>query len=76
MRMANTMTDTDQPGPFNSGDRPPPMPCWVKAFGIVIVALVLLMVIVMATGHHGPGCHMHFGNSSGQTSPTTGAPRP
>ena len=34
----------------------PGTPRWVKVFGIIALALVLLFVILMLTGH-GPGRH-------------------
>lgn len=35
-------------------------PAWVKAFGIVMAAVVLLIVVMLLTGH-GPSRHMHGG---------------
>ncbi len=73
------MSATDQLPPSDSGDGPPPMPRWVKAFGIGVLALILLVVIMMvagAGGHHGPGRHMRFGGIGEHTPPATGAPRP
>jgi hypothetical protein len=35
----------------------PSMPLWVKVFGIAFLVLVLLFVVMMASGH-GPGRHM------------------
>ena len=40
--------------------QPPGVPGWVKALGIALVALVLVMPVVMVTGiggEHGPGRH-------------------
>lgn len=61
---------------ISPADRPPPMPGWVKAFGIVLLALILLAVIMMATGHHGPGRHMHFGGGGGDAASAAGEQRP
>jgi hypothetical protein len=33
-------------------------PRWVKVFGLVAFALVVLLVILMLIGGHGPGRHM------------------
>ncbi|MGQ0535952.1 MAG: hypothetical protein ACT4PT_07755 [Methanobacteriota archaeon] len=43
-----------------SGDAPPPMPGWVKAFAIVLVVLVVLAFLIAALGgpEHGPFRHM------------------
>ncbi|OLE65306.1 MAG: hypothetical protein AUG03_05375 [Acidobacteria bacterium 13_1_20CM_2_68_14] len=51
------------PHPDLGPDRgsPPGTPRWVKVFGIVGLVLVLLVVVMMATGvggKHGPGRHM------------------
>jgi hypothetical protein len=35
-------------------------PRWVKGFAIVGVALVLMIIVMLLTGH-GPGRHMHTG---------------
>jgi hypothetical protein len=40
----------------------------VKVFGIVGVALVLLIIVMLLTGH-GPGRHMHSGLRGYTTSP-------
>jgi hypothetical protein len=40
----------------NTGDDTGSTPRWVKVFGIIALALVLLFVILMLTGH-GPGRH-------------------
>jgi hypothetical protein len=36
-------------------------PRWVKAFGTVIVVLILLVGVMMLVGGHGPGAHMPAG---------------
>jgi hypothetical protein len=35
-------------------------PRWVKVFGIVGAVLVLLIIVMLVSGH-GPGRHMHSG---------------
>ncbi len=42
-------------------------PRWVKVFAIIGVVLVLLIIVMLLTGH-GPGRHMH-GGLGGHTSP-------
>jgi hypothetical protein len=32
-------------------------PLWVKVFGVIALALVVLFVILILTGGHGPGRH-------------------
>jgi len=39
----------------------------VKVFGVILTVLVLLFVIGLVTGGHGPGRHMRSGGSAGQT---------
>ena len=40
------------------GEKPPPMPAWVKGFIAVIVILILLFVGSLLLGvRHGPGMH-------------------
>ena len=42
---------------------PPPAPRWVKVFGIVAAVLALLvLVLVLSGGGHGPGRHVDGGN--------------
>ncbi len=44
----------------------PPMPRWVKVFGIVLIVLVLLVGIILFTGiggEHGPGRHNPSGGA-------------
>ena len=43
----------------------PGTPRWVKVFGIAFLVLVLLIVIMIAGGH-GPGRHMAGGGLGGQ----------
>jgi len=56
--------DIPDPGEASSGT-----PRWVKVFGIIGVVLVLLIVVMLLTGH-GPGQHMHSG--LGPYSPSAG----
>jgi hypothetical protein len=51
---------------------PPAMPRWVKAFAWVagVLLVLLLLLIVLSPGRHGPGRHIHGG------SPATMQPRP
>ena len=39
-------------------ESPPRMPRWVKVFVIIGLVLVVLLVIGLLTGAHGPGRHM------------------
>lgn len=53
---------------------PPPhpgMPRWVKVSGIIAIALVLLVVIVMLVsgGEHGPGRHLPGSDTPGGHTP-------
>lgn len=38
-------------------ETPPATPRWVKVFGIVALAVVVLVVIALLSGGHGPGRH-------------------
>ena len=54
---------------------PPPYPGtprWVKVFGIIVIALVLLVVAMMfiGGGKHGPGRHAASGGAGGQVLPS------
>ena len=47
-------------------DSPPSTPRWVKVFGIVALALVLVIAIIIKTGvggQHGPARHMPSGDT-------------
>jgi hypothetical protein len=53
----------------DSGDATTGAPRWVKVFGIAVVVVILLMVSVMliSGGDHGPGRHMSgAGQEKGQ----------
>ena len=43
--------------PRSADTRAPGIPRWVKVFGIVAAALVLLFVVLLLTGGHGPSRH-------------------
>jgi hypothetical protein len=52
---------------------PPPYPGtprWVKVFGIIVIVAVLLVVAMMfiGGGEHGPGRHTPSGDAGGQVS--------
>lgn len=67
-RYSNTDDDT---GASYDRESPPGIPRWVKAFGIALLVLALLVVIIMLTGvggPHGPGRHLPFG---GHTPPAS-----
>jgi hypothetical protein len=54
---------------------PPPYPGttrWVKAFAIIVAVLILLVVAVMFVGggEHGPGRHTPSGDAGGQVPPS------
>jgi hypothetical protein len=36
----------------------PGTPRWVKVFGVVLIALILLVAVMSLVGEHGPGAHM------------------
>ena len=55
---------------------PPSTPRWVKVFGIIALALVLLLgIMLLSGGEHGPGRHIppvsvtESSDASGHTSP-------
>lgn len=54
----------------------PPMPRWVKTFGVIGLALVLLVVgmLLLGGGEHGPGRHMPGGNVPGAETPGVHTP--
>ena len=50
--------DADYDRRVEAGGSPPAgTPRWVKVFGIVALAVVVLVVILMLMGGHGPGRH-------------------
>ena len=62
-----------EPLPDPTTAQRPGTPRWVKAIGIVILAVILIAVVVMVVGggRHGPG--MHTGTGSVSTSADHGA---
>jgi hypothetical protein len=68
-------SNSDKP---DAGEAPGGAPRWVKVFGIIGLVLVLLVIVLLLTGH-GPGRHMHSGlrdysTSAGLTPGTVSAP--
>jgi hypothetical protein len=56
----------------------PGMPRWVKVFGIIAIALVLLVLFVILSGiggPHGPGRHLPSSGSPDAHAPTETSPR-
>ncbi|MDQ0256370.1 hypothetical protein J2S74_003790 [Evansella vedderi] len=49
-------------------EQPPGIPSWVKvsAFIAVIVVLLIVMIMLITGGEHGPGRHLPGGNSNVQ----------
>jgi hypothetical protein len=65
-----TPSATDAAGERTSDpqdDAPPGMPLWVKLFGIVVIAALLVLGGLHLTGHGmGPGAHMtHLAGHTG-----------
>jgi hypothetical protein len=54
----------------------PGAPRWVKIFGAVAAAILLLLVIVFAGGQHGPGGSMQHGPAAPDITSPTGAEEP
>ena len=54
---------------------PPPRPRWIKVLAI-LVGIVVLVVIVMLLigGEHGPGRHLPSGDSGTETAPARHSP--
>jgi hypothetical protein len=48
----------------------PGTPRWVKMFGIIAIVLVLLIAIMLLTGH-GPGRHTSSGDAGGHVTPSS-----
>jgi hypothetical protein len=63
----------DDTGVRPTADRPPSTPRWVKVFGIIVGVVVLLVVAVMfiGGGEHGPGRHTPSGDAGGQVPPSS-----
>lgn len=47
----------------------PGIPRWVKVSGIIAIVMVLLVIIIMFTGEHGPGRHAPFGDPGAAHTP-------
>ena len=62
------------PDPTADADRRPGTPRWVKVFGLIATGAVALVVVVMLIGggQHGPGMHAPSGGTGGQTPIATG----
>jgi len=54
------------------GSSPPPAPRWVKVFGGILIAAILLLALLMVIrgGSHGPG--RHFGADTASEAHTVG----
>jgi hypothetical protein len=58
----------DQTGVGPASDRPPATPRWAKIFWIIAAVVILLVLIVLLTrGPHGPGRHMGPAGGGGET---------
>lgn len=70
-RPPGTGTDDDI-GVRPTADRPPGTQRWVKVSGIIVLVLVLLLVAMMfiGGGEHGPGRHAPPGDAGGQAPPS------
>ena len=42
--------------------RYPGAPRWVKVFGVIAIVVILLLIVLKLTGHHGPARHMPSGD--------------
>lgn len=61
------------------GESPPPAPRWVRAFGIAAMLIVVLLIVMVLSGHGGPHSplrHFRHGEAGAHLSPATGAQRP
>lgn len=57
----------------------PGAPRWVKVFGMILGALILLVVVLRLTGvggRHGPGRHLPSGEPAAQTAPSGTTEKP
>jgi hypothetical protein len=64
--MADRPTSPERDGSADGGPTAGP-PRWVKVSGIIVLALVLLVLIVLlAGGNHGPGRHQSSRGHGGQ----------
>lgn len=60
------MTDSGNRSGIRDRSDPEPMPRWVKAFGIVVAILVVLVIamLLIVGGEHGPGRHAASGEDA------------
>jgi hypothetical protein len=72
------MTESQEPDSRNGrAESPPGVPRWVKISGLVtlIVAAVLVVVMLVVGGEHGPGLHTGIESSTAMVgSRVTGGP--
>jgi hypothetical protein len=67
MSLRTTNRDTGDDASMGSDPGPAPStPGWVKIFGVAFIVLVLVIAIMIASGH-GPGRHMASGGPGAQT---------
>ena len=66
--MADLPDAGDDNGVRPTADRPPGTPRWVKVFAVVAIFVVLLVAIMLLTGH-GPG--RHSGDAGSQVAPSS-----
>jgi len=52
----------EQPGDTGRDNPTQGMPTWVKGFAIATAVLVVLVVVMLLTGGHGPGRHTQGGS--------------
>ena len=53
------MSQTQDVPDYRSTSAPPGTPRWVKALGIIVLILVLLVGVMLLSGHD-PSRHMHY----------------
>jgi hypothetical protein len=76
--MADQLPDSDTSDDTGAGPsrESSDTPRWVKVFGLIaVVLLVLLLVIALLTGGHGPGRHAFSGHAGGDTPQSSVAKR-
>ena len=67
-RYPDSNSDTGDDTRVRPGREYPGIPRWVKVFGIIVIFVVLLVVAMMfiGGGEHGPGRHTPSGDAGGQ----------